>query len=33
MNDKIVTGPVQVFVIGFDRFEASGQILAASDHY
>ena len=28
MNDKIVTGPIQVFVIGFDRFEASGQILA-----
>jgi uncharacterized membrane protein len=28
MGDKIVTGPVQVFVIGFDHFEASGQILA-----
>ena len=28
MSDKIVTGPIQVFVIGFDRFEASGQIMA-----
>ena len=28
MSEKIVTGPIQVFVIGFDQFEASGQILA-----
>jgi uncharacterized membrane protein len=28
MADKRVTGPVQVFVIGFDKFEASGRIMA-----
>lgn len=28
MNEKRVTGPIQVFVIGFDKFEASGHILA-----
>ena len=28
MSDKKVTGPIQVFVIGFDKFEATGQILA-----
>jgi hypothetical protein len=28
MSSKKVTGPIQVFVIGFDRFEASGQIMA-----
>ena len=28
MADKRVTGPIQVFVIGFDKFEASGRIMA-----
>ena len=28
MADKHVTGPIQVFVIGFDKFEATGRILA-----
>ena len=28
MTDKHVTGPIQVFVIGFDKFEATGRILA-----
>jgi uncharacterized membrane protein len=28
MSDKHVTGPIQVFVIGFDRFEATGRIMA-----
>jgi uncharacterized membrane protein len=28
MSEKHVTGPIQVLVIGFDRFEATGQILA-----
>jgi uncharacterized membrane protein len=28
MADKIVTGPIQVFVVGFDKFEATGRILA-----
>jgi len=28
MSDKIVTGPIQVFVVGFDTFEATGRILA-----
>ncbi len=28
MADKHVTGPIQVFVIGFDRFEATGRIMA-----
>ena len=28
MSDKHVTGPIQVFVIGFDKFEATGKILA-----
>jgi len=28
MTDKRVTGPIQVFVIGFDKFEATGRILA-----
>ncbi len=28
MSDKHVTGPIQVFVIGFDKFEATGRILA-----
>jgi uncharacterized membrane protein len=28
MADKHVTGPVQVFVIGFEKFEATGRILA-----
>ncbi len=28
MRDKIVTGPIQVFVVGFDKFEATGRILA-----
>jgi hypothetical protein len=28
MSDKRVTGPIQVFVIGFDDFEASGRIMA-----
>mgnify|MGYP003555994926 CR=1 FL=1 len=26
MADKHVTGPIQVFVIGFDKFEATGRI-------
>jgi uncharacterized membrane protein len=28
MSDKHVTGPIQVFVVGFDTFEATGRILA-----
>jgi uncharacterized membrane protein len=28
MTDKHVTGPIQVFVVGFDKFEATGRILA-----
>ena len=28
MSDKHVTGPIQVFVVGFDKFEATGRILA-----
>ncbi len=28
MSEKRVTGPIQVFVIGFENFEATGQILA-----
>jgi uncharacterized membrane protein len=28
MADKQVTGPIQVFVVGFDKLEASGRILA-----
>jgi uncharacterized membrane protein len=28
MSEKRVTGPIQVFVIGFDNFEATGQIMA-----
>ena len=28
MSDKHVTGPIQVFVIGFDKFEATGRIMA-----
>ena len=28
MSEKHVTGPIQVFVIGFDKFEATGKILA-----
>jgi uncharacterized membrane protein len=28
MSEKRVTGPIQVFVIGFDKFEATGRILA-----
>lgn len=28
MADKKVTGPIQVFVIGFEGFETTGQILA-----
>ncbi len=28
MSEKHVTGPVQVFVVGFDRFEATGRIMA-----
>ena len=28
MSDKHVTGPIQVFVIGFDHFEATGKIMA-----
>jgi len=28
MSEKHVTGPIQVFVIGFDQFEATGRILA-----
>jgi uncharacterized membrane protein len=28
MADKHVTGPIQVFVVGFDRFEATGKIMA-----
>ena len=28
MSEKVVTGPIQVFVIGFDSFEATGQIMA-----
>jgi len=28
MPDKIVTGPIQVFVVGFDKFEATGRIMA-----
>ena len=28
MSDKHVTGPIQVFVIGFDHFEATGAIMA-----
>ena len=28
MADKRVTGPIQVFVIGFDKFEATGRIMA-----
>ena len=28
MADKHVTGPIQVFVIGFDKFEATGRIMA-----
>lgn len=27
MSEKHVTGPIQVFVIGFDKFEATGRIL------
>ena len=28
MSEKRVTGPIQVFVIGFDKFEATGKIMA-----
>lgn len=28
MADKQVTGPIQVFVIGFEKFEATGRIMA-----
>jgi uncharacterized membrane protein len=28
MSEKRVTGPIQVFVIGFEKFEATGKILA-----
>ncbi len=28
MADKRVTGPIQVFVVGFDQFEATGRIMA-----
>ena len=28
MTDKHVTGPIQVFVVGFDKFEATGRIMA-----
>ncbi len=28
MADKHVTGPIQVFVVGFDKFEATGRIMA-----
>src|SRR5262245_61608588 len=28
MTEKRVTGPIQVFVVGFDKFEATGKILA-----
>ena len=28
MSEKHVTGPIQVFVVGFDKFEATGRILA-----
>ena len=28
MAEKHVTGPIQVFVIGFDKFEATGRIMA-----
>jgi uncharacterized membrane protein len=28
VSEKRVTGPIQVFVIGFDRFEATGRIMA-----
>ena len=28
MADKRVTGPIQVFVIGFDDFKANGRIMA-----
>jgi uncharacterized membrane protein len=28
MGSKHVTGPIQVFVVGFDKFEATGQIMA-----
>ncbi len=28
MSQKHVTGPVEVFVVGFDRFEATGRIMA-----
>src|SRR4051794_39619016 len=28
MSEKHVTGPIQVFVIGFDKFEATGKIVA-----
>jgi hypothetical protein len=28
MAEKRVTGPIQVFVIGFDQFEASGRTMA-----
>ena len=28
MNDKHVTGPIQVFVVGFDKFNPTGQIMA-----
>ena len=28
MSEKHVTGPIQVFVIGFDKFEATGKIMA-----
>jgi uncharacterized membrane protein len=28
LSDKHVTGPIQVFVVGFDRFEATGAIMA-----
>ena len=28
MADKHVTGPIQVFVVGFDKFEATGAIMA-----
>ena len=30
MADKHVTGPIQVFVVGFDKFEATGRIMAAA---
>ena len=28
MSEKRVTGPIQILVIGFDNFEATGQIMA-----